>query len=768
LGTLVFNLWLNYPETQILADPNDNIFQYSLVWRTNWVWENYGCPFSLSCLPNLTDHIVSVWAEGYSLPVYYSHLPQMSIVSSYNMLVKPVTNLFGMNYSLYQYYNLTKYLLLCLFPLSVFFALRLVGFSYFGSGIAAWLSGNFSTDGLYGIDPTSFLWRGWGLTSQLYAQVYFPLAIAYVYKALKEVSVNGKETKVKYLNKNSLLAIVFLILTLSGHLGIGMLVLISTVPFFFMDLNKIHLINRFKTLLIIYLATLGILSYWIIPIFSLNNYHMVSPWDPLWKFNSYGWYEVIRQFIQGEAFDWNRTPIITYIIIFGFFIILSNSQYFTFALLFVLWFLLYFGRTTWGGLVDLIPGMKDYHQHRFIVGLQLSALFLLPAVFEYSITLFKLTFGRIFASLSLIKIRLSKNTFLIGQNITIGILMLISTSAVVYYTVGRTLDYAQSNNKWIYEANNAYNFDVSNFDNLRKYIESQPKARIYAGRPGNWGKDFRLGSSQIYMLFGALGYDISQFLPETWSPLSENEQNFDERNAADYDLLNLKYIVAPKNQGFTEKAVLDKKFGPFELYQVPTTGWFDVVTSPMMVKTDKTHFINIVHYWHRSFARRWKMHPIITVEKNDKPPTGVSKILHMLDEVNYKEEYQDGSLSTEKNIWADYPFIFPESTPSSTISKEIVDKQKYSAVIEVPQDCKNCLVMFKMSYHPSWRVKVDGEARTKLAVFPFYNAVAVTPGVHTVEFSYHPNTLKTVLLYLTIFGGLGFLIFTLLRKFKRR
>ena len=75
LGTVIFHLWLNFPETQIIADPNDNIFQYELVEHTNWVWENYGCPLSFSCLPSLIDHNVSAWAEGYPLPFYYSHIP---------------------------------------------------------------------------------------------------------------------------------------------------------------------------------------------------------------------------------------------------------------------------------------------------------------------------------------------------------------------------------------------------------------------------------------------------------------------------------------------------------------------------------------------------------------------------------------------------------------------------------------------------------------------------------------------------------------------
>src|SRR3990170_7452955 len=116
---IILNLYLYRAEVTIKGDPNDNVFQYSLVYRTNWVWENYNCPLSFECLPNLIDHNVTYWAEGYSLPFYYSHLPQIAIVSSYNLIVKPITQLISYNLSLYSYYNLTKYLLLSLFPLPV-------------------------------------------------------------------------------------------------------------------------------------------------------------------------------------------------------------------------------------------------------------------------------------------------------------------------------------------------------------------------------------------------------------------------------------------------------------------------------------------------------------------------------------------------------------------------------------------------------------------------------------------------------------------------
>jgi hypothetical protein len=739
-GTIIFHLFLNFPETRILADPNDNIFQYSLVARTDWVWQNYGCPLSFSCLPNLTDHNVTAWAEGYPLPFYYSHIPQIVTVGSYHLIIAPITSLLNLQYSLYQYYNLTKYLLLCFFPLSVFIALRIVGVSPILSALGAFFAGNFSTDGLYGIDPPSFLWRGYGLTSQLYAMIFLPIGLAFTFKA-----ITAANKSLKLLIVSALL----LALTTAGHLGIGIIGLLSTIPFLFADLNIKNLWIRIKRLFVIGVIVIAMLSYWIIPILLYDRYHIISFWDPIWKFNSYGWYEVIRQFFQGEIFDWQRLPIITILSVLGFFVLLANARLFPFALAFAMWFLLYFGRTTWGGLLDLIPGMKDFHQHRFIVGVQMAAIFLIPAGIDYMFNLIK----NIVSYISK-KFRYAKK-WEIYQNTTFYVLAIIFISALGYFTVKQTITYASLNNKWIDEANNAYVYDEKNWQNLLTYLSSLPTGRLYAGRPGNWGKSFRLGSSEIYMLLGINGFDVSQFLPETWSMLSENEQNFDERVSEDYDLLNIRYIVSSKNEGFTDKASFLQKFGPFEVYSVPTSGWFNVVSSPMFVASDKTNFINLVHLWQRSYPRRWKMHPVISVEKKADVPKDMQKVIEMVDEVSYKE----GSTQT-KNIFADFPFVFPDATVSAKIKNEKVKRQTYSATVDVPQNCKNCSIMFKMSYHPNWQAKIDGKPASKYAVFPYYLAVSAPAGEHTVEFTYQPNSLKVILL----FGEILILVILLLRK----
>lgn len=836
ISTVGFHLWLNFPETQILADPNDNIFQYELVARSDWVWENYGCPFSFSCLGNLVDHNVTAWAEGYPLPFYYSHLPQLTIVSSYHMIVKPFVSIINPQFSVYQYYNWVKYLLLGFFPLPVFLALRLLGFSPFISAVSAFFASNFSTDGLYGIDPPSFLWRGYGLSAQLYAQFFLPLAIVFTYRALCNGLTNSQPHTGKnhsnwnIVTRDSVFASLFLTLTTAGHLGVGIIGLLSTVPFFFMDLKKSAMILRGKKLFLIYCGVFFALSYWLIPILSANQYHIVSFWDPIWKFDSYGWYEAFRQLFMGELFDWKRPAVVTILVFAGSFISLVSEQKMIFSFLFAFWVLMYFGRTTWGGLIDLLPGMKDFHLHRFLVGIQLAGIFLIPAALEWMENTLRrileggVKFILVLKSATLILARGSTNKInseilrregnsflneadeifedsrrdivggkkilsasdkslqskipkleLSGKSgikaalqtsitITVYIILISFLSILAYFTLKQTLDYAYYNNKWIKEANTAYKYDEKNFEDLLSYLRTKPNARIYAGRPGNWGRDFKLGSTELYMLLSVNGFDISQFLPETWSMLSENDQNFDERVAADYDLLNIRYVVAPKNQGFSDKAQSIKKFGPFELFEAPTTGWFDIVTSQMFVKTEKTNFVNLVHYWHRSYPRLWKMHPLISVEKNPDIPAGMQRVITMADEVSYTE---GGQNSPTKNIFSDYPLVFPASTASGQIKSETVETQTYSAVVEVGQNCTMCFAMFKMSYHPDWEARVDGVAVPKYAVFPFYLAAPVTSGTHTVEFTYKPNTLKVILLWGEIIAVVAFIGWRVRNRVKK-
>ena len=124
LFAIGFNLWIYRLEPTAKADPNDNTFQFALVYRTNQIWDfaYQACfgqrPISLwltspACFFSyLIDHWVPNWNEGYNLPFYYAHLPQVVIVAIWRLF--PLVSLF-------QHYHLVIYLLLSFFPLSIFF-----------------------------------------------------------------------------------------------------------------------------------------------------------------------------------------------------------------------------------------------------------------------------------------------------------------------------------------------------------------------------------------------------------------------------------------------------------------------------------------------------------------------------------------------------------------------------------------------------------------------------------------------------------------------
>src|SRR4029078_12273368 len=79
----------------------------------------------------------------------------------------------------------TNYILLCLFPLSIFWSARRFGFPYLTSGAVALLASLITPNGLYGFELGSYTWAGYGLYTQLWGMLLLPLALAQGYVILK-------------------------------------------------------------------------------------------------------------------------------------------------------------------------------------------------------------------------------------------------------------------------------------------------------------------------------------------------------------------------------------------------------------------------------------------------------------------------------------------------------------------------------------------------------------------------------------------------------
>ena len=736
LFSIGFNLRLYQAEPTTRLDPNDNAFQFALVERTNQIWDyaNHVCkpkesnsfvmlaPRSLGevgChLALLSDHWVPNWAQGYNLPYYYSHIPQIIMVGSYRLLSPVISS----SLSLFQYYHLNIYLLLSLFPLSLFIAFRILKFPWLTAGIAALFASQISTDGLYGIDQSSFLWRGWGLSSQLFALFWFPLAIASIIQWTKDST-----------RKLYICSIVFLVLTTVGHLGIGMMTflaipIICLTPTIIIVAEKEEkrqiiesLIRGVKQTVFLAIPPLLILSYWIVPAFLNNNFHNISVWDPVWKFNSFGAKEAVTMFVNGTLFDFGRFPMFTILVFIGLFATIQNG-FPHIAFLFLSFLLLFFGRTTWGGLLNMIPGMSEFHQHRFIVGVHLAGLFLIPIGISWIITKISKFVQRI------IKIEPAQ---------TIIVLSILVSISLYLFVIQQTISYASYNTTLIQGANEAYQQNKDSFDLLLETLKERQKARpgrIYALR-GNEGKAFQIASTPYYMQLSTYGIPTVLWLPETWSMNSDTEQFFSEDNPSHYNLYNIKYIVAPPTKKPQPFWKLLKETKEWILYETSTDGYIGVGTAPSIVSSKKTDIINLIHLWIQSDYHKQFIFPQLSM-KNTLSTSALAQF-RMTDPVTYmtpdniihnlfaEPPIYENPPTLEKNV---QPIILSQSSDTDMIFKTRV---------EISAPCPTCVVVLKQTYHPNWTVTVNGKKTKAIIVFPFFVGVRLeTPGTYDITFSY--------------------------------
>ena len=799
-----FNLWLYRLEPTATLDPNDNTFQYALVLRTNEVWDfaDKICPhnlaFSICHLSFLTDHWVPNWAQGYNLPFYYSHVPQIMIVASYRLI-----SLLPFTISLFTYYHLVIYLLLCFFPLSVFLALRVINppaGGWLAAGFGALIATHISTDGLYGLDPPSFLWRGYGLSSQLFGMIWLPMAIAYSWRFLVDSSqwtIYSFKTFFATVNRvlltsNFLLAILFLVFTAMGHLGLGIIAIlgvgalaISRPVMLLIERQPIQAIFRdFRQILLPLLLLVGttifFLSYWVIPILLNNNYHNNSFWDPIWKFNSYPWKETLTRLFNGELFDFGRFPIFTGLVGLGFFASLSTS-YRPFAFLFIIYIALYFGRTTWGGLIDLIPGMADFHISRFIVGLHLAGLFLAPIGVAWMVEKLSAISDQLSATRLHSFIRLparnasparqspdGSSRMADGQRVAGGFVYLFISLLTIATLYPQTIRYNELNDTLIIQANNNYAQWKTSETKLFDALQKRPPGRIYVGRGANWGKKFEVADVTMFVHISTYGFPTVLWLPETWSPSSDVEQYFVDEWPEHFDLLNLNTVVAPPEVKPLQFWKLEQTDEKWKRYSVPTSGYFTPGVRVATVSTTRDTFINVVHLWLQSDNVKKGWFPQLSFLPLPVFNTSPLPAFGMVDETTYKT--RDNTLH---NLFAEKPvYLSPQPTEKRiflTGPESVTGDMIFKTKVHVPENCTECLLILKQTYHPNWKAYVDSKPVETFTVFPFLTAIKMeTAGDYTVEFHYEPSGLKIFLMTAEGLALVALFLHFLSRNFARK
>jgi hypothetical protein len=703
LAAIAFNLYILWPEVSISVPPlNDNVLHLTNLGRII---------SAIAFNQSMSDHWLPSIGAGYPLFHYYQHLPYMlaaliEYVSIVFLRAAPLPS---------ELLDWTRYLLLSLFPLSICWSMRRFGFDRLASALAALTASLIATQGLYGFDFNSYVWSGYGLYTQLWGMVLLPPTLAQGYAVLEE----GRG----YFWAVLLLAALLLSHLVLGYIALISLVLLALVIFFKHREQQIQmkaarqLMGR-GTLLLALCAV--VTAYFFIPFLTENSYLNRSVWEDPGKYNSYGAGWVLTALVGGELFDAGRFPSFTLLAALGLGVCLVHRREERYRIppaLFIVWLLLYFGRPTWGALLNLLPLSRDLQLHRFIAGIHLAGIFLigigLAAPWRWAIA---------------------------HRDARYLLATALLTALLLYPVYRERVAYYEQNAAWMRESRQALALEQRDLTALVNTLAELPPGRVYAGLGGNWGREYKIGAIPVYALLVTNGLDTVGYLYHALSLNGDVQVLFNESRAEEYNLFNIRYVVAPVGQPFPAFVTPIRDFGRHRLYEVVTTGYFDLVDSPLAFTGEKEEWYPAASTWMQGSLPAAKLHPIIYFDRVGSETASAQPLL------------QASRIMPQQAI---------EQQPApGRILSERIETERYQAEVMIE---RAAMVMLKSTYHPNWRAFVDGIEAAPVMLMPSYIGIPVTPGRHTIQLEYRPAPLR---LYLQIAGLLTLAVVGLL-EWKR-
>ncbi len=638
-----------------------------------------GVDQALPDLARATDPWLPSPGMGFPALHYYQHLPAFFLAAVYQLFLGHVP--------LILILRVTMVLLLAVFPLAVYASMRRFGMERLPAALAAVCSLLISDGYKQGWGFESYIWGGSGMYTQLWGMVLTPLAVSWGYVYLKE-------------GRGRFGAVTFLLATCLSHILTGFVAVVSLfIILAAMDDEKGCWPGRLKRLatLFVLMGLAGI--YYLVPFVRDGAYMNYSVWSHKEWLDSYGHRRILGWLFTGQLLDCGRYVPLTLFVLIGLvaaFRKWSNERYRIAAALFFVWLAIYCGRPTWGRLLDVIPFAHDMQFNRYVAGVHLAALMLAgvgAAAFYELVRRLMPRFKTVVASTLLVAL-------LVPAFVERGI-------------------YLKHNSEWAARSRLAYRAEKGDLDKLLATLQALPPGRVFAGLPGAWGKGLRVGEVPLYAMIHVAGMDCLGFMYLHFALNVDIQYLFNENSLAHYRLFNVTYVVADRGHAVPAFLKPIDRIGRFVIYKVETGGYIDVVSSGAQFTGTKREWFAAARAWLDGPWFHAGDYPRIRLTRNGHPD-GVSL-----------------PLSEAPAKLAEYAGeVLP---PPGRVLEQ--SKEAYSAAAVVSMT-RPGYVVFRSSYHPNWAVRVDGEKKDPVMLTPSYLGVAVSPGQHTVLFSYEPSRLR--------------------------
>jgi hypothetical protein len=668
---MIFTAIALLPELTIpVPSNNDDATHLQLIQRASQ---------ALASGENVLDHWVPQFELGFPWFIYYQPLPALVVVALQRALLGLV--------DLLTVFNAVRYVLLVGFPLTVFWSLRRMGIPPTGAALAAAVAPLLSGDFRYGFDYDSYIWRGFGMFTQLSAMHLSFVTLAMGWQALQE---GGRDRLVR-----AALALSALVLT---HLLYSYMMAITLAIVAIVGVGSRADVVR-RLLRLVGLATpAAFITAWLwLPFTMQAAFFGLSPYLQPEKYDSYGAQKIIGWLITGDLLDHGRLPVITALVGLGVAAAaITRTRLARSALaLFLVWLILYFGRPTLDGLVSLLPMSGGLLLHRFIGSVELFAIVLVGIGGAWA-------FDRLSPGGSVLRFAL------VG---TAALVLLVPAMAE------RSTFYSY-NTTWMRQTMDAINADVD-ARTIVASLRDQPPARVFAGlRSTGYGPqmNFRLPFNSA-RFSDLLLFDAFDVVAAPYASLSLNADlfwDFAIDRPEDYQLFNVRYVVAPTNAAVPSFLTPLTRTSRYILYSAPGTGYaiYGALIDRQGLATQRDLF---------ALNRPWF----------NGPDVAGLRFHH----VDFPASTNRASAETSGGC-PDASYSYERGQPSR---------------IDLLVSCPNAsTLVLKVTYHPNWHVTVDGREAAIFMVSPSLVGVSLDAGSHFLTAEYRSTPLKTPLV---IIGG---------------
>ena len=592
------------------------------------------------------------------------------------------------------------YLLLALWPISVYLGARMLGWGRWTAAAAAAVSPLVVSASGYGYEHGSYTWRGYGVYSQLWGMWMLPLAWGLTWRAV----AHGK----RYAAAAGALA-----LTIAFHFITGYLALL-TIPVWVLVFGGAGFARRVGRGALVGFGALGVAAWVLVPLLADAKYSTQSQYYAGSIFNdSYGARQVLRWLVSGGIFDDKRFPVLTLLVFGGIVVCAARARRDVRARallgVFLLAMLLFFGRATWGSAIDVLPGMKDVQIHRFVMGVHLSGILLAGVFLGWLLSTA--------SSLAQRRVPCYAVAAAAAVPLALGVVLLAPawTERMGYDRWGGVLIRAEQ------EDERQVGPEIAALVNI---VKATGDGRVYAGTRANWGKDFKVGYLPVFTWLANNNVDAIGFTFRTIASLSNDvEASFDETNPAQYQMYNIRYLVLPPDRSPPVPAKLVAQRGSYRLYEVKTSGYFQVVDRAAPIVADRSDLNAATEAFRNSDLAAKGVYPSVDFAGGGAPPP------------------TEGGRGTAGTVLD---------------QTEVLEDGDFRATVRARRPA---VVLLKATYDPRWSVTVDGTPADPTMMAPSLVGVEVPPGRHEVHFRYEPYGWYAVLIAL---GGLALLALVLI------